>query len=62
MTLNLTLAENDPFSKKQPIRTRKKRLQESSRLGQKHFHPELEALPLLKGKSLDQRIDRSMNV
>ena len=51
MTLNLRLAENDPFSKKQPIRTRKKRLQESSRLGQKNFHPELEALPLLKGKA-----------
>jgi len=55
MTLNLTLAENDPFSKKQPIRTRKKRLQESSRLGQKHFHPELEALPLLKETPVDQQ-------
>jgi hypothetical protein len=49
MSLNLTVQENDHFYKKQPIRTRKKRLQESSRLGQKNFHPELEALPLLKG-------------
>jgi hypothetical protein len=43
------LAENDPFYKKQPIRTRKKRLQESSRLGQKNLHQELEALPSFKG-------------
>ena len=51
MSLNLNVPENDPFYKKQPIRTRKKRLQESSRLGQKNLHPELEALPLLKGIS-----------
>jgi hypothetical protein len=43
------LAENDPFYKKQPIRLRKKRLQESSRLGQKNLYQELEALPSLKG-------------
>ena len=50
MSLNLHAQDNDPFYKKQPIRTRnKKRLQESSRLGQKNIHPELEALPLLKG-------------
>ena len=49
MSLNLNAPENDPFYKKQPIRTHKKRLQESSRLGQRNFHPELEALPLLKG-------------
>ncbi|CAF0867216.1 unnamed protein product [Rotaria sordida] len=55
MSLNLNLQENDPFYKKQPIRTRKKRLQESSRLGQKNFHPELEALPLLKETSVDQQ-------
>ncbi|CAF2834302.1 unnamed protein product [Rotaria sp. Silwood2] len=55
MSLNLTLQENDPFYKKQPIRTRKKRLQESSRLGQKNFRPELEALPLLKETSADQQ-------
>jgi hypothetical protein len=52
MSSNLNAPENDPFYKKQPIRTRKKRLQESSRLGQKNLHPELEALPLLKGISL----------
>jgi hypothetical protein len=51
MSLHLNVQDNDPFYKKQPIRTRKKRLQESSRLGQKNLHPELEALPLLKGKS-----------
>ncbi|CAF3393688.1 unnamed protein product [Rotaria sp. Silwood1] len=55
MSLNLNLQENDPFYKKQPIRIRKKRLQESSRLGQKNFHPELEALPLLKETSADQQ-------
>ena len=49
MSLNSNAPENDPFYKKQPIRTRKKRLQESSRLGQRNFQPELEALPLLKG-------------
>jgi hypothetical protein len=53
MSLNLAVQENDTFYKKQPIRTRKKRLQESSRLGQKNLHPELEALPLLKGICLD---------
>jgi hypothetical protein len=47
MSGNLT--DNDPFCKKQTIRARKKRLQESSRLGQKNFHQELEALPSLKG-------------
>ncbi|CAF1011984.1 unnamed protein product [Adineta ricciae] len=45
----LNVADNDPFSKKQTIRSRKKRLQESSRLGQKNLQQELEALPLLKG-------------
>ena len=45
----LSVADNDPFSKKQTIRSRKKRLQESSRLGQKNLQQELEALPLLKG-------------
>lgn len=49
MSANLTLPDNDPFYKKQLIRTRRKRLQESSRLGQKNLQPELEALPLLKG-------------
>ncbi len=49
MSLNINAQENDPFYKKQPIRTHKKRLQESSRLGQRNFHSELEALPLLKG-------------
>lgn len=49
MSSNLNAPENDPFYKKQPIRARKKRLQESSRLGQRNLHPELEALPLLKG-------------
>ena len=53
MSLNLNAPENDPFYKKQPIRTRKKRLQESSRLGQKNLHPELEPLSLLKGIYLD---------
>lgn len=48
-------AENDPFYKKQPIRTKKKRLQESSRLGQRNYHVELEALPLLKETSSDQQ-------
>jgi len=47
--------ENDPFYKKQPIRTKKKRLQESSRLGQRNYHVELEALPLLKGLSISNR-------
>jgi len=47
--MSVNLPENDPFYKKQPIRTRKRRLQESSRLGQKNFHQELEALPSLKG-------------
>jgi len=47
--MSVNLPENDPFYKKQPIRTRRRRLQESSRLGQKNFHPELEALPSLKG-------------
>lgn len=47
--------ENDPFYKKQPIRTKKKRLQESSRLGQRNYHVELEALPLLKETSVDQQ-------
>jgi hypothetical protein len=47
--MSLNLPENDPFYKKQPIRTRKRRLQESSRLGQKNLHQELEALPSLKG-------------
>lgn len=47
--MSLNLAENDPFSKKQTIRARKKRLQESSRLGYKSVHQELEPLPLLKG-------------
>ncbi|CAF2061073.1 unnamed protein product [Rotaria magnacalcarata] len=55
MSVNLAAQENDPFYKKQPIRTRKKRLQESSRLGQKNFHPELEALPLLKETTADQQ-------
>lgn len=50
MSLNVNVQDNDPFYKKQPIRTRKKRLQESSRLGQKNLHPELEPLPLLKGR------------
>lgn len=50
MSLNINVQDNDPFYKKQPIRTRKKRLQESSRLGQKNLHPELEPLPLLKGR------------
>jgi hypothetical protein len=47
--MSLHLPENDPFYKKQPIRIRKRRLQESSRLGQKNLQQELEALPLLKG-------------
>ena len=47
--MSLNLPDNDPFFKKQPIRIRKKRLQESSRLRQKNLHQELEALPLLKG-------------
>ena len=47
--MSLNLPENDPFFKKQPIRIRKKRLQESSRLRQKNLHEELEPLPLLKG-------------
>lgn len=47
--MSLNVPENDPFLKKQPIRVRKKRLQESSRLRQKNFRQELEALPLLKG-------------
>lgn len=47
MSLNLPI--NDPFYKKQPIRTRRKRLQESSRLGQKNRHQELQPLPSLKG-------------
>ncbi len=47
--MSLHAAENDPFYKKQPIRTRKRRLQESSRLGQKNLQQELEALPSLKG-------------
>ncbi len=47
--MSLHPPENDPFYKKQTIRTRKRRLQESSRLGQKNFQQELEALPLLKG-------------
>ncbi|CAF1354030.1 unnamed protein product [Adineta steineri] len=55
MSFNLNLPENDPFYKKQPIRTRKRRLQESSRLGQRNFHPELEALPLLKETPADQQ-------
>ena len=55
MPSNLNASENDPFYKKQPIPTRKKRLQESSRLGQKNLHPELKALPLLKETSADQQ-------
>ena len=53
MSLNINAQDNDPFYKKQPIRTRKKRLQESSRLGQKNLHPELEPLPLLKGRPME---------
>ena len=49
MSFNSPIQDNDPFCKKQVIRTRKKRLQESSRLERNNFHPELEALPLLKG-------------
>jgi hypothetical protein len=49
--MSLNLPENDPFYKKQPIRTRKKRLQESSRLGHKNLYQELEPLPSLKGIS-----------
>ncbi|CAF1562704.1 unnamed protein product [Adineta ricciae] len=55
MSLNLNIPDNDPFSKKQPIRARRRRLQESSRLGQRNFHPELEALPLLKDTPPDQQ-------
>ena len=55
MSSNLNVQDNDPFSKKQPIRTRKKRLQESSRLGQRNLHPELEALPLMKETPADQQ-------
>ncbi|CAF1322899.1 unnamed protein product [Adineta ricciae] len=51
----LNVADNDPFSKKQTIRSRKKRLQESSRLGQKSLQQELEALPLLKDAPTDQQ-------
>ena len=47
--MSLNLPENDPFFKKQPIRIRKRRLQESSRLRHQNLHQELEALPLLKG-------------
>lgn len=47
--MSLNLPENDPFSKRQTIRSRKKKLQESSRLGYKSQHHELEPLPLLKG-------------
>ena len=47
--MSLNVPENDPFFKKQPIRIRKKRLQESSRLRHQNLHQELEALPLLKG-------------
>ncbi|UJR27443.1 hypothetical protein I4U23_008732 [Adineta vaga] len=53
--MSLNLPDNGPFSKKQTIRTRKKRLQESSRLGQKNLCQELEALPLLKDASADQQ-------
>ena len=49
--MSLNLCDNDPFYKKQTIRTRRRRLQESSRLGYKNLHPELEPLPLLKGIS-----------
>ena len=52
MSVNLAVQENDPFSKKQPIRSRRKRMQESSRLGQRNLHPELEPLPLLKGRNI----------
>lgn len=47
--MSLNLPENDPFYKKQPIRTRKRRLQESARLGQRNLHQELEPLPSFKG-------------
>ncbi|CAF3518741.1 unnamed protein product [Adineta steineri] len=53
--MSLHLPANDPFYKKQTIRTRKKRLQESSRLGQKNHFQELEALPSLKETSSDQQ-------
>jgi len=53
--MSLNLPENDPFFKKQPIRIRKKRLQESSRLRHKNLHQELEALPLLKETTTDQQ-------
>ena len=47
--MSLNLPENVPFYKKQAIRTRKKRLQQSSRLGHRNLYQELEPLPLLKG-------------
>lgn len=50
MSLNLPI--NDLFYEKQPIRTRRKRLQESSRLGQKNRQQELQPLPSLKGTHL----------
>ncbi|CAF0873854.1 unnamed protein product [Adineta steineri] len=53
--MSLHLPANDPFYKKQTIRTRKKRLQESSRLGQKNHFQELEALPSLKETPSDQQ-------
>jgi serine/threonine-protein phosphatase 2A regulatory subunit B' len=55
MLSNLNASEDDPFYKKQPIQPQKKRLQESSLLGQNNLQPELEALPLLKETSADQQ-------
>ena len=48
MSLNLPI--NDLFYEKQPTRARRRRLQESSRLGQKHRQQELQPLPSLKGR------------
>jgi len=47
--MSLNLPDNDPFQTKQPIRTRRRKLQESSRLRQRNAHPELQALSSLKG-------------
>ncbi|CAF3404088.1 unnamed protein product [Rotaria sp. Silwood1] len=53
--MSFNLPENDPFLKKQTIRTRRKKLQESSRLGYKNLHQELEPLPSLKETPIGQQ-------
>lgn len=52
--MSLNLPDNDPFQTKQPIRTRRRKLQESSRLRQQNSHPELQALPSLKGTLINR--------